>query len=128
MEHLPAFNPCGPQLADNHGWAWVEMGGTRRRGVIQVVSLGEGSRRRVDRTVDALGFFCPVPVYEVRKLLPKMDAGTVLELWADDPEVLHDIPMLIERTGDEILSVEENSGEYRILIARADSALSEVNE
>lgn len=96
--------------------------------MIQVVSLGEGSRRRVDRTVDALGFFCPVPVYEVRKLLPKMDAGTVLELWADDPEVLHDIPMLIERTGDEILSVEENSGEYRILIARADSALSEVNE
>ena len=69
-------------------------------------------------TIDVLGFFCPVPIAEAKKLLQKMQIGEILEVWSDDPEVLHDMPLLLERTGDELLSIEENAGEYRILIRR----------
>ena len=47
-----------------------------------------------------------------------MRIGEILEVWSDDPEVLHDMPLLLNRTGDELLSVEENAGEYRILIRK----------
>ena len=47
-----------------------------------------------------------------------MQSDEVLEVWSDDPEVLHDMPLLLNRTGDELLSVEENAGEYRMLIRK----------
>jgi TusA-related sulfurtransferase len=45
-----------------------------------------------------------------------MSVGEILEVWADDPEVLHDMPLLLKRCGDCLLSVEERIGEYRLLI------------
>ncbi len=45
-----------------------------------------------------------------------MDQGEVLELWADDPETLHDLPMLLQRSSHKLLSIEENAGEYRFLM------------
>jgi TusA-related sulfurtransferase len=40
----------------------------------------------------------------------------VLELLADDPEVMHDLPMLIERSGHRLISIDENAGEYCFLV------------
>jgi TusA-related sulfurtransferase len=37
-------------------------------------------------------------------------------VWADDPETVHDMPLLAHRGGVEILSVEEHAGEYRFLL------------
>jgi TusA-related sulfurtransferase len=45
-----------------------------------------------------------------------MNTGQVLEVWADDPETLHDMPLLANRGRVEILSVEERAGEYRFLL------------
>jgi len=73
-----------------------------------------------NHTIDVLGFFCPVPIAEAKKLLQKMQIGEILEVWSDDPEVLHDMPLLLNRTGDELLSVEENAGEFRILIKKVE--------
>ena len=77
-----------------------------------------GGITQVDRSLDVLGFFCPVPISEARKTLLQMQSDEVLEVWSDDPEVLHDMPLLLNRTGDELLSVEENAGEYRMLIRK----------
>ena len=77
-----------------------------------------GGITQVDRSLDVLGFFCPVPISEARKVLLQMQSDEVLEVWSDDPEVLHDMPLLLNRTGDELLSVEENAGEYRMLIRK----------
>lgn len=73
---------------------------------------------QIARTIDVLGFFCPVPISEARKALLQMQSDEVLEVWSDDPEVLHDMPLLLNRTGDELISVEENAGEYRMLIRK----------
>jgi tRNA 2-thiouridine synthesizing protein A len=63
-----------------------------------------------------VGFFCPVPVSEAKKALKGMGTGEILEVWADDPETLHDMPMLTHRNSNKILSVEERAGELRFLI------------
>ena len=77
-----------------------------------------GDQVKVTKTINVLGFLCPVPIAEARKALQIMIADEVLEIWSDDPEVLQDMPLLLNRTGDELLSVEENAGEYRMLIRK----------
>lgn len=84
--------------------------------MVEVVPFGEGSALKPTHTLNVLGFFCPVPVAEARKILRQMVVGEVLEVWADDPEVLHDMPLLLKRCGDTMLSVEERIGEFRLLI------------
>ena len=71
-----------------------------------------------NRRLDLLGFFCPVPVHETRKVLNEMQEGELLEVHADDPETLQDIPALCDRIGVQLQSIKEESGEYRFLIKK----------
>ena len=71
-----------------------------------------------NRRLDLLGFFCPVPVHEARKALDEMQEGELLEVHADDPETLQDMPALCERIGVQLLNITEESGEYRFLIRK----------
>ena len=71
-----------------------------------------------NRRLDLLGFFCPVPVHEARKALDEMQEGELLEVHADDPETLQDMPALCDRIGVQLLNVTEDSGEYRFLIRK----------
>ena len=66
--------------------------------------------------LDVIGFFCPVPVAEAKKALSNMDVGQILDLLADDPETVHDMPLLTARGKNNILSIEESAGELRFLI------------
>ena len=71
-----------------------------------------------NRRLDLLGFFCPVPVHDARKALDEMQEGELLEVHADDPETLQDMPALCDRIGVQLLNVTEDSGEYRFLIRK----------
>ena len=71
-----------------------------------------------NRRLDLLGFFCPVPVRQTRKALNEMQEGELLEVHADDPETLQDIPALCDRIGVKLLSIQEEAGEYRFLIRK----------
>ena len=84
--------------------------------MVEVVLLGEGSATQPTHRLNVIGFFCPVPVAEAKKALADMNIGQVLEVWADDPETLHDMPLLANRGHVEILSVEGHAGEYRFLL------------
>ena len=75
------------------------------------------------RTLDLLGYHCPVPVHETRKALAVMGHGGVLELLADDPETKHDIPALLTRIGATLISVEEQAGEIRFVIRKESEVL-----
>ena len=61
--------------------------------------------------LDLLGFFCPVPVHETRKVLDKLDNG-VIEVLCDDPETKHDMPALCNRLNVELINFTEKSGEF----------------
>ncbi len=66
--------------------------------------------------MDVLGHYCPVPVSQARKALSKLDGGNVLLVIADDPETMHDIPMLITRLGHNLVDVKESAGEIQFII------------
>jgi|TARA_B110000263_G_scaffold73549_1_gene64306 tRNA 2-thiouridine synthesizing protein A len=62
--------------------------------------------------LDLIGFFCPVPIHETRKVLDKMENGVTIQVLCDDPETKHDMPALCDRLGVELISISENSGEF----------------
>ena len=78
----------------------------------------EGMRR-----IDLIGFLCPIPVHETRRVLKHCDDGEVIEVLCDDPETLHDIPALCDRMGVILERVEEEDGEFKFLIANVISDL-----
>ena len=47
-----------------------------------------------------------------------MTAGQVLLVMADDPETKMDIPALLNRSGDSLLNVVEEAGEYHYYIRK----------
>ena len=59
------------------------------------------------QVLDVLGTYCPVPVIETRRVIRGLSEPLELKLLTDDPETLHDIPALLERTGGKVLSVED---------------------
>ena len=84
--------------------------------MVEVMQLGAAESIQPTHRLNVVGFFCPVPVAEAKKALSTMDKGQVLEVWADDPETLHDLPMIIERSGHTLVSIESDAGEYRFLV------------
>ena len=66
--------------------------------------------------LDVLGHYCPVPVSQARKALSKLDGGNVLLVISDDPETMHDMPMLVERLGHNLVDVKESAGEFQFTI------------
>ncbi len=73
----------------------------------------------VHKTVDARNFNCPVPIMKSKKALTKLDIGQVLEILATDPGSKRDIPAWAQVTGQELISLEENSPEeFRFIVKR----------
>ncbi|MDC1419112.1 sulfurtransferase TusA family protein [Euryarchaeota archaeon] len=68
------------------------------------------------KELDLVGFYCPIPVHELRKLLLNSDDGDIIDLICDDPETLHDIPALCNRMGITLQKVSEDAGEYTFRI------------
>ncbi len=66
--------------------------------------------------LDVLGHYCPVPVSQARKALADLDGGDVLMVIADDPETMHDMPILIDRLGHQLIDVLKSAGEFRFII------------
>ena len=79
------------------------------------MSLNSGNIE-ISHHLNVIGFFCPVPLAETKKALQELKKGDVLEVIADDPEALHDIPLLIERLPHGMKIINDNSGEFRFII------------
>jgi TusA-related sulfurtransferase len=45
-----------------------------------------------------------------------MKDGDILEVLSDDPETYHDIPLLLMRLNHNLVSIEDNAGEYKFVI------------
>ncbi len=70
-----------------------------------------------DRTLDARGLACPLPVLKARKLLARMPPGARLIVEATDPMAAIDIPHLCQQDGH-VLLASENDDVLRFLIER----------
>jgi len=69
--------------------------------------------------LNLLGYHCPIPVRETRSALRQLSEGARLQVTADDPETLRDIPTLIERLGITLLNIEKSAGEYTFHILKS---------
>ncbi len=67
---------------------------------------------------DVTGTYCPVPIAETAKQVKEMEIGQVLELIADDPGVVEDIPAWCRSTGQEFLGMYEEDGEYHLFVKK----------
>ena len=70
-----------------------------------------------ERTLDATGLGCPLPVLKARKALRSMEPGQTLELLTTDPGALDDIPDFCLSAGHELLDTSRVEGDvYRFVI------------
>jgi tRNA 2-thiouridine synthesizing protein A len=72
----------------------------------------------VDKTVDCKGLSCPMPILRLTKEIKGLDSGQVLELLGTDPGSKSDIPGWCEKTGNEFLGHEEDSGVFKFYIKK----------
>jgi tRNA 2-thiouridine synthesizing protein A len=71
-----------------------------------------------DRTVDASGLQCPLPVLKARKALLGMAPGEKLLVIATDPMAAIDIPHFCAETGHRLVASSSGGGTHRFLIER----------
>lgn len=72
-----------------------------------------------DQTLDATGLLCPLPVLKAAKRLKSMAPGEVLEMRADDPAAVVDVPHFCSEQGHTLVSASDESGIQVYLIRRA---------
>jgi len=68
--------------------------------------------------LDCLGLYCPEPVFRTRLVLDEIESGEVLEVTADDPAAEEDIKRLVKRLEHELINLEVDEGEIRVLIRK----------
>ncbi|MEM9972411.1 MAG: sulfurtransferase TusA family protein [Pseudomonadota bacterium] len=70
-------------------------------------------------TLNATGLLCPLPVLKAAKRLRAMQAGEVLEVLADDPAAIVDMPHFCVEQGHTLLDRSELDGIQRYVIRKA---------
>ena len=78
--------------------------------------------------LDCCGMQCPGPIMEVFKSMNAMAEGEVLEVTASDPGFAKDIVSWCKRTGNTLLSNEQNNGEYVATLRRGGAQTPAVQE
>ena len=73
----------------------------------------------IDRTLDAVGLFCPMPLAQTRREIDEMEPGQVLEVLADDPAAYQDVPEWAERHGHQVLELTKEGTDIRIVIRKS---------
>jgi tRNA 2-thiouridine synthesizing protein A len=59
-----------------------------------------------DRTIDARGVLCPVPIIRLARAAAGAPVGTVLALLTDDPAAVHDVPAWCRLRGHVLVATE----------------------
>jgi tRNA 2-thiouridine synthesizing protein A len=74
---------------------------------------------QVDRSLDCLGLFCPMPIIKTREAMRTMAVGQVLEVLSDDPASDADMHSWARRTGNELVAVAKDGSTYRFLVRKS---------
>jgi len=71
-----------------------------------------------DSIADLKGLSCPMPVLKTKKALQALASGQVLQVDLTDAGSKSDLPAMLNRTGDELLAVNENGNVITFLIRK----------
>jgi len=73
---------------------------------------------KADRTLDAKGLSCPMPLLRTKKEIDKIKSGEILEVLGTDPGSRNDLPGWCSRAGHEFVGEKEESGYFRFFIKK----------
>ncbi|MDG6966444.1 MAG: sulfurtransferase TusA family protein [Nitrososphaerota archaeon] len=68
------------------------------------------------KVVDSRGSFCPGPLTDLFKAYRSARPGDLIEVWATDPAAKSDITAWASKTGNQLVSVEDDEGYTRITV------------
>ncbi len=68
----------------------------------------DGRKINIASIVDAVGLFCPMPVVKLKLEMESVETNQVVELLADDPGVMDDLPSWCKETGNRLISLGRN--------------------
>ncbi len=71
-----------------------------------------------DRTVDAKGLECPMPLLKAKKEIDTMESGQVLEIIGTDEGSKVDLPGWCDRVGHSYLGVKEEANFFKFYIKK----------
>jgi tRNA 2-thiouridine synthesizing protein A len=71
------------------------------------------------QTLDVKGKACPIPVVMTAKAMKQLSPGDVLEVLATDPGVEPDMQAWTKQTGNELISIGQDDGVFRVLLRKA---------
>ena len=71
-----------------------------------------------DKTLDATGLLCPLPILKAKKAMAEVPRGGTLEVLATDPGSVADFQAFCSATGNTLLETSAASGVFRFLIRR----------
>ena len=71
-----------------------------------------------DKTLDARGLNCPLPILKTKKALAELPVGGALEVLTTDPGSMADFPAFARQTGHELVLSEQSAGQFRYVIRR----------
>ena len=69
-------------------------------------------------SLDCVGLYCPMPIVQTAARMKQLKTGEVLEVVADDRGIVKDMPAWCDATGNELLGIEENDGEYKVYVKK----------
>jgi tRNA 2-thiouridine synthesizing protein A len=73
---------------------------------------------RADKTLDAKGLECPMPLLKAKKAMETMERGQVLEIQGTDKGSKIDLPGWCERVGHVYLGVKEEADYFKFYIQK----------
>ena len=71
-----------------------------------------------DKTLDAKGLSCPMPLLRTKKEINSIASGQILEVLGTDPGTKNDLPGWCERSGHKFLGAKDESGFIRFFIQK----------
>jgi tRNA 2-thiouridine synthesizing protein A len=71
-----------------------------------------------DKSLDAKGLNCPLPILRAKKALNEVNAGGTLEILATDPGAVADFQAFCRTTGNELLESTQDGKTYRFVIKK----------
>ncbi len=73
---------------------------------------------QADQSLDCVGIYCPTPIAKTTAKIKEMKVGDVLEILSDDKRIRLDMPDWCQRTGHELLGIDEKNGEYHVYVKK----------
>lgn len=68
------------------------------------------------KLVDSRGSSCPGPITDLAMAYRRSKAGDVIELWATDPGVKPDVRAWAARTGNQVVSIDEQADKIVVVL------------